>query len=233
MVFEKILFCTFLKTLLCQPYNSSGEDRDWNIFDSIYALHHQRHHCLLRADKWCVLDGSLDLECQFVLNFHLLAHCAPPLSPLVTQRFLDHQWGQLGPPGQWRSAFWIIKEVSCGSWVSNVTLFGSSRRSARPNVPIPNRSRTNNPIRRDRAWWSKYLKGQLVPCVGHMSFLDHQGGQSLVSHSLGLCTVTVTATVIQSEMSAGDTMRGVENTPNCILARRSSVGTPPIWRHRT
>ena len=44
--------------------------------------------------------------------------------------------------------------------------------------------------------------------------------------------------VCQSELSAGGTQRDVENTPkctclNCILSRRSSLGPPPVGRHRT
>ena len=43
---------------------------------------------------------------------------------------------------------------------------------------------------------------------------------------------------VQSELSAGGTKRDVENTPksprpNCILAWRSSLGPPPVGRHRT
>ena len=43
---------------------------------------------------------------------------------------------------------------------------------------------------------------------------------------------------VQSELSAGGTKRDFENTPkctrpNCILVRRSSLGPPPVGRHRT
>ena len=43
---------------------------------------------------------------------------------------------------------------------------------------------------------------------------------------------------VQSGLSAGGTKRDIENTPkcthpNCILPRRSSLGTPPAGGHRT
>ena len=73
-------------------------------------------------------------------------------------------------------------------------------------------------------------RGPALVTLLTFSFLI-KGGQSGT-----YCTVTVT--VIQSKLSAGGSKRDVENTtncsrPNCILARRSSLGSRPVGRHRT
>jgi len=73
-------------------------------------------------------------------------------------------------------------------------------------------------------------RGPALVTLLTFSFLI-KGGQSGT-----YCTVAVT--VIQSKLSAGGSKRDVENTtncsrPNCILARRSSLGSRPVGRHRT
>ena len=86
---------------------------------------------------------------------------------------------------------------------------------------------------------SKHLKGQLGTLVRdemvYVTKNEHflKPSQEHASYHIFLMR-DYNAGQVLSKLSAGGKKRDVENTRrNCILARQSSLGPPPVGQHRT
>ena len=136
--------------------------------------------------------------------------------------------------GFWVVANWLHTRI--GNWVSKrpsgTKIFAGQETVSRKQFVF----KFNMPKGDSWSWGqSKHLKGQLWPGVSDVFayYCPEVNCYPVLVTFLLIPAQRLVVTPRQSELSAGGTKRGVENTqkctrPNCILTWQSSLGPPPV-----